>query len=272
MALKLFHDDCLSALSAIEPGSVDFVCCDPPYGEIAQDWDKIIPFDQLWPLLWRALKPNGAVLLMAMQPFSAHVVLSDERNYRYSWYWHKQAITGFANAKRQPLRDIEEACVFYRKLGTYNPQGVRKLSGADKHRKNGAIRRQQMNGNIGKGKGTMYVQEFTNYPRQLLSIGRDEDAGEHPTQKPVGLMSYFVKTYTNPGDTVLDFTMGSGTTGVACVGLMRNFIGIEKERKYFDIAKRRIDGARSPFDPKGFHEKTQIIGPQRPVRQARVVR
>lgn len=247
MKAQLLKGNCLDRLDELPDACVDLVCADPPYGETGALWDTIIPYVELWPKLYRVLKPKGIIVLTSMQPFSSHLVLSNENDYRYSWYWHKQSVTGFTNAKRQPLRDIEEVCVFYREPGTYNPQGIRKLVGADRHRKNGDIRRLSLNGNISAGKGTMYVQEVTNYPRQLLSIGRDDEK-VHPTQKPIGLMSYFIRTYTDVGETVLDFCMGSGTTGVACVHTDRDFIGIEMNARYFEHSQRRIKDAHSPFD------------------------
>lgn len=248
MAVKLLKGDCIERLAELPPGSVDMVCADPPYGVTTATWDEIIPFDKLWPLLYRVCKPKAVFAMTATQPFVAHLLLSNASNYRYSWYWHKPNPTNFANAKRMPLRNVEEVLIFCRENGaTYNPQGVVKLQGVDRHRKNGSAYREGLLSLTRTAKGSMYMQENTNYPKQLLSVPRDEEKF-HTTQKPVALMAYMIRTYTNPGDTVLDFCAGSGTTGVAAVNDDRNFIGIEKKVHNFEIMQERVRKAHSPFD------------------------
>ena len=186
MVVKLLKGDCIERLDELPPECVDLVLADPPYGETGALWDNIIPFTELWPALYRVCKPKTIIVMTSMQPFSSHLILSNEADYRYSWYWNKTHVTNFVHAKRQPLRNIEEVCVFFHEPGgTYNPQGIVKLIGEDSRRINGDQRRLYLNGNMSKGgKGTPYVQEATNYPRQLSTIGRDE-ATYHLTQEPL---------------------------------------------------------------------------------------
>lgn len=221
------------------------VLCDLPYGTTACRWDSVIPFELLWRQYWRIVKPNAAIVLTAAQPFTTALVASQLKNFRYCWYWKKPGVTGFANAKRQPLRCIEDVCVFYRCFPIYNPQG---LIHSPKIVRNGrSVGGESLRADIeatrGKGKlctpGHEYVQEWTNYPRQVLEF-KQSDKKVHPTQKPVALMEYLIRTYTNEGDTVLDNCMGSGTTGVACANSKRRFIGMEKDPSYFDSARTRI--------------------------------
>lgn len=232
----LMQGDCLDAMWLIPDGSVDMVLCDLPYGTTACKWDSVIPFGPLWSHYWRVLKPNGAVVLTAAQPFTTQLIASQIGNFKYCWYWMKPGVTGFANAKKQPLRNVEDVAVFYRSLPTYNPQGLVPYGKINKRSDPGGI--------LGKtGVGTdAYLQEFTNYPRQVLEFGQT-DKKVHPTQKPVALMEYLIRTYTNEGETVLDNCMGSGTTGVAARNTGRNFIGIERDPEYFKIAQSRILGA-----------------------------
>lgn len=246
MRVDLRQGDCLEILPTLEAGSVDMVLCDLPYGTTACAWDSVIPIERLWAEYWRVLKPNGAVVLTAAQPFTTALIASQMNRFRYCWYWSKKAVTGFANAKKQPLRCVEDVVVFYRALPTYNPQGllpynkVRKNSATD----GGATVKGE---HVSNGRGSLRTaglereQEFTNYPRQLIEFARDASR-VHPTQKPVALMEYLIRTYTNEGETVLDNTMGSGTTGVASRNTGRNFIGIERDPAYFAIASARIHG------------------------------
>ena len=252
--IELHNGDCLEIMPTIPSGSVDMVLCDLPYGTTACAWDAIIPLDKLWAEYWRALKPNGAIVLTSAQPFTTALIASQMKRFRYCWYWSKKAVTGFANAKKQPLRCIEDIVVFYRSPPTYNPQGLLR---ADSVRKNSASQggdtlRTDVSASSGKGAlrtaGAQYVQEFTNYPRQLLEFGRDATR-VHPTQKPVALFEYLIRTYTNEGETVLDNTMGSGTTGVACRNAVRRFIGIERDPGYFAIASARIHGDPATTTP-----------------------
>lgn len=245
--IELHNGDCLEIMPTLAAGSIDMILCDLPYGTTACAWDSVIPIDRLWKEYWRALKPNGAVVLTAAQPFTTALIASQMKHFRYCWYWSKKAVTGFANAKKQPLRCVEDVVVFYRSLPTYNPQG---LIPFNKVRKNSAtVGGATVKGDhLSNGKGSLRTaglereQEFTNYPRQLIEFSRDSSK-VHPTQKPVALMEYLIRTYTKEGDTVLDNTMGSGTTGVACRNTGRRFIGIERDEAYFAIASDRINGA-----------------------------
>jgi len=230
----------------IPNGSVDMVLADPPYGTTACRWDSVIPLEDMWRQLRRVIKPTGAIVMMASQPFTTNLIGSNLKRFAYCYYWNKGRVTGFANAKRQPLRKIEEVVVFYRKPPTYNPQGLVRV---DRKRKNSkSVGGETLRGNVeeSKGKGTLrtaasaYVQEFTNYPTQVLEISSYEKNKVHPTQKPVALMEYLIQTYTNVGELVLDFAMGSGTTGVACLKTGREFIGIESDPAYYEIATGRI--------------------------------
>ena len=225
--------DCLERMKEIPDGSVDLILTDPPYGTTACKWDSVIPLEPMWEQLKRIIKPNGAIVMTASQPFTSVLVCSNLSMFAYEWVWVKSKITGVLNAKKMPVRKHESVLVFCDRkcTGTYNAQGlVRK----------GTVTKQGGNSdNYGNRSSDDYVQEFTNWPRDVLEI-KSEGNTVHPTQKPVALMEYLIKTYTNEGETVLDFTMGSGTTGVACKNLNRNFIGIEKDETYFKIAQDRI--------------------------------
>lgn len=251
MKIELHQGNCLEVMKSIPDGSVDMILTDPPYGTTACKWDSVIDLPLMWEQLKRIIKPNGAIVMTASQPFSSVLGASNLKMLRYSWIWEKAKPTNFTQAKRMPLKGFEEVLVFYSNPPTYNPQGVVRI---DKTVKNGgtkAIGRSGMkkngdaafHGNI-VVKSEKYIQEFTNYPRGIVKFSQDSH-GLHPTQKPVALMEYLIKTYTNEGETVLDFTMGSGTTGVACCNLSRSFIGIEMDENYFNIASKRIEAARA---------------------------
>lgn len=230
----LMNADCLQAMCVIPDGSVDLVLCDLPYGTTQNKWDSVIPFEPLWREYWRVLKPNGAVVLTAAQPFTSALVMSQVEHFRYEWVWVKSKITGVLNAKKMPVRKHEQVLVFYGQQPAYNAQGLERK---------GTVTRQGGNSaNYGGRSSNDYVQEFTNWPRDVLDIA-SEGSTVHPTQKPVALMEYLIRTYTNEGETVLDNCMGSGTTGVACKNTGRNFIGIERDPEYFKIASDRIAAA-----------------------------
>jgi site-specific DNA-methyltransferase (adenine-specific) len=238
-SLDLYLGDCLDVLGRIPDGSVDMVLCDPPYGTTASNWDSVIPLDPMWAHVKRVLKKNGAAVFTAAQPFSSALVMSNPEMFAYEWIWVKSKITGVLNAKKMPVRKHEQILVFSesKATGTYNAQGLVP---------NGKITRQGgSSDNYGERSSDPYVQEWTNWPRDVLEIA-SEGKTVHPTQKPVALMVYLILTYTNEGDTVLDFTMGSGTTGVAAVKTNRAFIGIERDESYFEIAKSRIESASAP--------------------------
>jgi site-specific DNA-methyltransferase (adenine-specific) len=243
----LLMGDTIELMGTLPSGSVDAIICDLPYGTTDCRWDAIIPFDQLWAQYERVIKANGSVVLFGAQPFTSALVMSKRELFKYQWAWDKQAVTGFANAKKQPLRHLEDVLVFYKSQPTYNPQG---LIYSPKIKRNGkSVGGDTIRGNVensaNRGKlrtgGSEYVQEFTNYPKQLLSFGRDGDKS-HPTQKPVALCEYLIRTHTDAGDVVLDNCMGSGTTGVAAMLAGRKFIGIERDPEYFQISVNRIMG------------------------------
>lgn len=241
--IKLMQGDCLERMKEIPDGSVDMVLTDPPYGTTACKWDSIIPLEPMWEQLKRVIKPNGAIVMTASQPFTSVLVCSNFDWFRYDWIWQKSRATNVLNAKKQPLRDKEDIVVFYKTQPTYNPQGLSDLfkmvgTGATKANKLG-----NATGKINQTSSGKYLQEKTGYPRQVQKFC-SEGATVHPTQKPVALMEYLIRTYTNEGETVLDFTMGSGTTGVAAVNLNRSFIGIELDHDYFNIALKRIEDAQ----------------------------
>lgn len=241
--------DCLERMKEIPDKSVDMVLTDPPYGTTACRWDSVIPFDKMWVELKRIVKnEKSAIVLFGSEPFSSALRMSNIKEFKYDWIWNKRAVTGFANAKKQPLRSHEIISVFAQGVSVYNPQGLVRVN---KNRKNsesvgGDSLRVSVNESKNKGSlrtgGKEYIQEFTGYPKCLVEFSRD-GSKVHPTQKPVALLEYLIKTYTIENETVLDFTMGSGSTGVACKNLNRNFIGIERDEKYFEIAKERIEKA-----------------------------
>lgn len=240
MQTDLKHGECIEVMRKMPEKSIDLILCDPPYGLTNCRWDKKIPFAEMWEQYDRVLKERGAAVLFAAQPFTARLINSNKKNFRYCWYWKKNNKTGYANAKKQPMRCIEEICVFYKNAPTYNPQGLQLLK---KPRKRGVGVAgkdyvYQLNNNFKDVK-----QIYTNYPSHLLEFANEAASNKkrfHPTQKPVALLEYLIKTYTNEGETVLDNCMGSGSTGVACVNTKRRFIGIERDKDYFLIASERI--------------------------------
>jgi len=233
--IKLYKGDCLEVMKDIPDKSIDMILCDLPYGTTACKWDTIIPFEPLWEQYERVIKDNGAIVLTASQPFTTTLINSNIKHFRYSWTWEKEQGVNFLMAKKQPLKVHEDVCVFSKRQTVYNPQmseGKPYISGkGDSGEVTGRVKKIQT-----KNKGTRY-------PRSVVQFKRE--TGLHPTQKPVPLFEYLIKTYTNEGKTVLDNCMGSGTTGVACKNLHRKFIGIELDEKYFEIAKNRIDEAQN---------------------------
>lgn len=237
-AIQLIKDDCLKAMRNIKDGSIDMILCDLPYGKTNNYWDKIIPSEPLWEQYKRVIKENGAVVLFAQQPFAARLIMSNLKQYRYEWIWEKSMGTGFLNSNRMPLKKHENILVFYKKLPVYNPQKTKGIpytrSGEDKS-----------SDNYNKFRGMPSVnKDGMRYPVDILRFPQPICSGEkiyHPTQKPVELLKYLISTYTNEGGTVLDNCMGSGSTGVACIDLNRNFIGIELDDGYFQTAESRIN-------------------------------
>lgn len=234
-------------MKKIPDGSVDLVLTDPPYGTTACKWDTIIPFEPMWEQLKRVTKKNGAIVLFGSQPFTSALVMSNPKMFKYEWVWKKNMAGGFAQAKNKPMPNHENIVVFSTGVTVhanqtqnrvpYFPQGLRKV---DKVIKKAKLTNSDSAFGIRPSHKKEFVQEYTGFPMTVLEIPVQRD-GLHPTQKPLSLMEYLIKTYTNENETVLDFTMGSGTTGVACKNLNRNFIGIELDETYYQIAKQRIE-------------------------------
>lgn len=236
MSIDLLLGDCLEVMDQIAPACVDAVICDPPYGTTQCAWDSVIDLGEMWAALLRVVKPDAPIVLMSAQPFTATLISSNVEMFRYEWIWEKGNATGFLNAKKQPLRAHENIAVFYQAQPTYRPQ----MTGGHERR---TTQRKTVNSECyGKALKLTAYDSTDRYPRSVQFFSSDKQVGNfHPTQKPLALMQYLVRTYTNPGDTVLDFTMGSGTTGVACRTLGRSFIGIEKDSAHFDTAHQRIN-------------------------------
>ena len=238
----IFCGDCLKVMDElIKKGiKVDMILTDPPYGTTACKWDVIIPFDDMWNRINKLIKSNGAILLFGNEPFSSELRISNIRNYKYDWIWYKNLRTGFANAKYQPMKSNEVISVFYKKLPTYNPQKTKRTtSKAGNTKTNWGECYGELKNDCKPNNQSDYVN-----PHTVIDFIKCIHAPEkrfHPTQKPVKLLEYLIKTYTNENEVVLDFTMGSGSTGVACINTNRKFIGIELDEKYFEIAKNRIE-------------------------------
>ncbi len=233
--VTLMHGDCIDRMKEIPDGSIDMILCDPPYGVTACKWDTVIPIDSMWSQIKRITKPNAAIVFTATQPFTSVLITSNLRDFKYEWIWQKSRSTGFLQAKFMPMKSHENVLVFVRRgKPTYNPQKT------DGHKKTNSAKGEGHSPTFGASKVRDYKGgDTTRYPKTVQQFGSDR--GLHPTQKPVALMEYLVKTYTNKGDTVLDFAMGSGTTGVACANLNRSFTGIELDDRFFEIAKNRIN-------------------------------
>lgn len=231
---KIIQGDCLELMKEIPDGSVDMILCDLPYGITRNKWDMVIPFEPLWGQYRRIIKQNGAVVLFGNEPFSSRLRTSNIKWYKYDWVWDKKLVSGFLNAKKQPLRVFENICVFYDRQCTYNPQ----MKKGDPQLKNTGRCSENYNNFV-----AMPHYSDTYYPKNIIALPQKRIKGGHPTQKPVPLLEYLIKTYTNEGETVLDNCMGSGSTGVACANTGRDFIGIELDENYFDIAKKRIEEA-----------------------------
>jgi len=239
--MDLLKGDCLELMKEIKSGSVDAIITDPPYGTTACKWDSVINFDLMWEQLNRLIKPNGAIVLFGSEPFSSALRMSNIKNYKYDLIWDKVLHSNPLIAKKQPLSAHENISLFYKKQPTYNHQmtytGKEIKRGGETSGRSGTKGERK----IFRGKDSTKAR----YPKKIITISNaSKKKCVHPTQKPVVLMEYLIKTYTNEGETVLDFTMGSGSTGVACVNTNRNFIGIEQDEKYFEIAKERIETAQ----------------------------
>lgn len=234
----LFWADCFDVFPLIADKSVDAIIADLPYGTTQAKWDSVLPLNELWGEYKRILKSNGLIILTCQQPFTSVLVCNDLKMFKYSLVWDKTTKTNHLNAKKQPLRRTEDIVVFYEKQCTYNPQGL--IEGKfDNYRPN-HFKYKKGEKVYGEQKEHKNSSSFTNYPDNVVCFSNGNHKSLHPTQKPVELMEYLIKTYTNENEIVLDNTMGSGTTGLACLKTNRQFIGIEKEKQYYDVAVRRL--------------------------------
>jgi site-specific DNA-methyltransferase (adenine-specific) len=238
--IQLFHGDCMELMKDIPDGSVDMILCDLPYGTTACKWDSVIPFAPMWEQYKRVAKKNAAIVLTASQPFTSALVMSNPKAFRYSWIWEKGKATGHLSAKRMPMKKHEDVLVFSEIPPRYFPQGL--IEGVFLTARPAKL---ETNGEVyGDKPGREYApSRFGNYPKSILKFS-GEHKPVHPTQKPVALMEYLIKTYTQDGDLVLDNCMGSGTTGVACVNTGRKFIGIEQLELFYTVAQARIESAQ----------------------------
>lgn len=236
---KVYNQDCIEGMKRIREKSIDLILSDLPYGVTDCEWDNIIPFADLWEQYNRIIKDKGAIVLFSVQPFTTKLIQSNLKNFKYCWYWKKNNKTGFTFAKYQPMRCIEDICVFYKQAPTYNPQGVKKIE-------NGRIKKKKPTGKESIYKQNTltkeFKQQFTNYPVHFLEFANETALNNrlHPTQKPLALCEYLIKTYTNAGDVVLDSCAGSGTTLLAAKQTGRNYIGFETNKDYYNIILKRL--------------------------------
>ena len=247
--VKLYKGDCLEVMKTISDKSIDAIITDPPYGTTACKWDSVIDFYLMWEQLNRIIKPNGAIVLFGSEPFSSHLRMSNIKNYKYDWIWDKMNAGGFVTAKYKPLSVFESVCIFSKNGNRTNYYPIMELAENKNKRPREKTNRRKAENSQSMSSGYFKCSKTHNenlrYPQNILTYNnRVGDLNSlnrvHPTQKPVLLMEYLIKTYTNENETVLDFTMGSGTTGVACKNTNRNFIGIEMDENYFNIAQKRI--------------------------------
>ena len=233
--IKLLQGDCLELMKKIPDKSIDMILCDLPYGTTSQNkWDSVIPFEPMWEQYKRIIKDNGAIVLFSQLPFASDLIQSNKKMFRYEWIWVKDNATGFLNAKKMPLKIHENILVFYKKLPLYNPQ---MRTGFKPYK----CKQGSHSNNYGDyQEGHITESNGERYPIDIIKFNRDKDK-LHSTQKPVALLEYLIKTYTNEGETVLDNCMGSGSTGIACLNTKRNFVGMELDEEFFKIGKQRID-------------------------------
>jgi DNA modification methylase len=235
--INLIQGDCLEKMKDLQNGSIDMILTDPPYGTTACKWDSIIDLNLMWKELKRIIKPNAAIALFGSEPFSSKLRMSNLKMFKYDWIWEKNQATGGMNANKIPLFNYEVISIFYKKLPRYTPQFTIGTPYKLKRQKPSI---NSVYGKTGTKNNYISINDGKRYPKRIIQF--NVQRGVHPTQKPTALMEYLIKTYTNENETVLDFTMGSGSTGIACKTLNRNFIGIELDEKYFNIAKERIEG------------------------------
>lgn len=234
--IDLRQGDCLEVMKTITDKSVDMILCDLPYGTTRNKWDTVIPFEPLWEQYKRLIKDNGVIALTGNEPFTSLLITSNLKMFKYNWIWQKTKATGFFDAKRRPLNDNEIISIFYKKQPTYNPQ----MTIAEKLYKRGYVKRNKSDC-YGEEKDFIQQETGLRYPKRIIQIGNANTKGIiHPTQKPVELMEYLIKTYTNEGETVLDNCAGSMSTVIAALNTKRNCIAIEKDTKYFEIGKERV--------------------------------
>ena len=248
--IKLINGDCLVEMKNIPDKSIDMILADLPYGTTACKWDTIIPFEPLWKQYKRIIKDNGAIVLTASQPFTSALVMSNPDWFKYEWIWEKSHPTGFASSKYNPLKYHESVLIFCEGKTVYNPQMTK---GKPNHSMGKIVNGGQIKSESQVNITAIQSQQSENkFPKSVQKFSNPRFKGMHPTQKPVALMEYLIKTYTLEGETVLDNCMGSGSTGVACVNTNRNFIGIEKDETYFEIARKRIEQAQQEQKEKLF--------------------
>lgn len=256
---KLYNGDCLEVMDKlIEQGvKVDAIITDPPYGTTACKWDSVIPFDAMWERLNKLIKPTGAIVLFGSEPFSSELRMSNIKKFRHEWYWNKINAGNFVQAKNHPLKIVENIMVFSKNKVNYNPQMninteeyTKKLKAKHKNKKESSMTQtvEDKYFTMASGKFKIQTDESVSYPKNILTVSKFSNECNsrnrvHPTQKPVELLEYLIKTYTNEGELILDFTTGSGSTGVGCINTNRRFIGIELDEGYYNIAKERIEEA-----------------------------
>ena len=245
MSYEIFNEDCLSGMSKLADGSVDAIICDPPFQTTDCDWDIRLPLEEMWAQFNRVTKHDAAIVLFAQLPFAVDLINANRKMFRYEWVWHKPKACGFFNANKMPLRAHENILVFYRALPTYNPQFStgKPYTRQQEDAPGGRVYRKRK-GNVTVNDGNHY------YPRDVVTFSTPtpnskDEKRIHPTQKPIALMEFLVKTYTNEYEIVLDATMGSGSTGVACVNTRRKFIGFETDKNFFEAAKKRLQAAET---------------------------
>jgi len=233
---KIYNLDCLEGMKRIPDKAIDMILCDLPYGTTQNKWDSIIPFDKLWEQYNRIIKDSGAIILFGSEPFTSKLICSNIDNFKYNWIWQKNKTTGFLNAKKQPLNDHETISVFYKRQCTYNPQ----MTVAERVYKRGFVKRNKSDC-YGEEKDFTQVDTGLRYPKRIIYFNKNKTREQlHPTQKPVELCEYLIKTYSNECDLVLDNCIGSGTTAIACINTNRNYIGFELDTGYFNLANERI--------------------------------
>jgi len=261
--VKLYHGKCETLMNDIPENSIDLILCDLPYGFTHCEWDVKIPFDILWRQYNRVKKINTLIVLFSNQPFTTELINSNKKQFRYNWYWIKNVPTGFCFAKVQPMRRVEDICVFYERAPIFNQPYKREYSRKRLRKDTGGVYKSKTLNN-------KYFQETSGYLDNVLDFDCDMAGGQgkyHPTQKPVNILEFLIRVYTKLGDIVLDNTMGSGSTGVAAVNTGRGFIGIEKEKNYFDIAEKRIKEAQALNASNLFEIASMEGGAEAPPRQ-----